>query len=230
MVLPPLKGVHGQSYAGYALYDGSTSMVITDKCKNPELAIALYDYLLDPYIVISSDYGEQGVGWDMPDAGQLSYLGTTPVFKLISNAQIPLNTTWNYGNMYGYLKDVRYGEQANDFATVQKFYDTWDASLVDRVANNPSYYTEYYVVGFAPHEGKYPPISMYVLNSAKSDADSNRINDINATLNTYRDQTVTEFIMGTRNISSDAEWNAYLTQLNQLGAAELVSIYQKYIK
>ena len=39
-----------------------------------------------------------------------------------------------------------------------------------------------------------------------------------------------EFITGVRNISSDADWNAYLAELDQLGSKEVLSIRQKYLR
>jgi putative aldouronate transport system substrate-binding protein len=230
MLLPPLVGETGQVYAGYSPDYGYTSWVITDKCKNPEVAIALYNYLLDPFVLIQGEYGDKGLAWDDPDPGTQSFLGTAPLYKLVTGSpQEVVNNKWYNGGSPGLLREYRYGQQADDISTVRKFYETWDASLLDRVANNPTYYSEYYWIGFEAHQTKNPPASLYIQPLVMDDTDSNRVIDITAILNTYRDQTVVEFITGTKNINSNAEWNAYLSQLNQLGAAELVALYQKYM-
>jgi hypothetical protein len=54
--------------------------------------------------------------------------------------------------------------------------------------------------------------------------------DINAVLDSYKDQAFTEFIIGTRDINNNTAWNTYLADLDRLGSKELATILQKYIK
>jgi putative aldouronate transport system substrate-binding protein len=55
--------------------------------------------------------------------------------------------------------------------------------------------------------------------------DNARVADINAVLNPYLDQTFVDFITGKRDINS--EWDTYLSELDNMGSAEMVSIMQK---
>jgi putative aldouronate transport system substrate-binding protein len=227
-LLPPLTGQTGQAYAAWVPSFGSTGLIITDKCKDPELAIALYDYLLSFENQISTYYGQKGDGWDDPDPDMLSFLGTPALFKV--NMDRPqLNTSWQ-GNFEKYTKEFRYGQQAPGITEVRQWLETANPSLLDTVMANPSYYEEFYYIFFEPHEEKALPVDMYLPPLAMIDLDSNRLADINATLTTYYNQAVMEFITGIKNINSNADWNAYLTQLDQLGAAEKAALYQKYLK
>jgi putative aldouronate transport system substrate-binding protein len=227
-LLPPLVGQNGQAYAGNSPNFGFTGMVITDKCKNPEAAIAVYDHTLSFENQVANYYGTKGDSWGAPDSGTQSFLGGTPLFK-VNNDRPALNTSWQ-GNLEGYIRDFRYGQQAPDIATVRQWLATGDPSLRDKVAANPSYYEEFYYVFFEPHQAKASPAAMFLPPLAMNDTDNNRLSDIGATFNTYYNQAVMEFITGVKDINRDADWNAYLTQLDQVGAAERTAIYQKYIK
>jgi hypothetical protein len=68
-----------------------------------------------------------------------------------------------------------------------------------------------------------PPLSL-------DDKDNSRVADISATLNPYKEQAMTEFITGKRDINSDADWSAYLADLDKLGSGELAAILTKYLK
>jgi putative aldouronate transport system substrate-binding protein len=228
-VLPPLVGQTGQSYTANAINYGFTGMVITDKCKDPERAIAVYDHMLSYENQLTIYAGTKGEGWFDPDPGTQSYLGGTPLFKSRSDNVWGLNTSWQ-GTVEGWTKELRYGEQAEDIATVRKWLETGDPSLRDRVAANPNYYAEFYYIFFAPQVAIATPASMFIPPLAMSDVDNNRLSDINATFGTYYDTAVMEFITGVKDINRDADWNTYLTQLDQLGAAERAAIYQKYLK
>jgi hypothetical protein len=74
------------------------------------------------------------------------------------------------------------------------------------------------------------PDSLFIPPAAFSDDDNARLSDINAMLEEYKTQAFVEFITGARNINNNADWNTYLSDLDRLGAAEMVQIRQKYLK
>jgi putative aldouronate transport system substrate-binding protein len=228
-ILQPLRAQNGQIYGTNQPPSSlaNVSMVITDKCKNPELAIALYDYLIGWENQEFLHDGPKGYIWNDPDPGTLSYLGTPALFKVDDRAR-QLNAGWGW--VFNYPKQVRYGMQANGIEDAQKWFDTWDPSLRDKLAANPNYPNLFAYVDWSA-QAKYPLDEGYFLPIlVMSEADNERVSDINATLSAYKDQAVTNFITGTADINRDADWNAYLAQLDGLNDRELIAIYQKYVK
>jgi putative aldouronate transport system substrate-binding protein len=208
-------------------------MFITDKCKDPELAVALYDYMLRLDVHLTQYIGPKGLGWDDPDANTISLSGGKPLYKYLINWRSPdmkVNTTWNtYGSLVQ-TKEVRLGEQATDFDISKQWMETGDPALRSRILASSSYHeTHNYLSAQSRMQywisAKYfiPPITM-------DPADVARTADINTPLMSYLDQAMTEFITGGRDINNDGVWNTYLTELDNLGSKELASIYQKYVK
>jgi putative aldouronate transport system substrate-binding protein len=226
-LFPPLVGRTGEAYAGWVPDFGTQGMIITDKCKDPEKAIALYDFILSFENQVSNYYGPKGYAWDDPDPDMLSFLGTPALFKVISDRP-ELNTSWQSG-LQGYLKEYRYGQQAPNITEVREWLDTANPALREAVATNPSFYEEFYYIFFEPHQDKALPVDRYLPPIGMNDVDANRLADINAVLTPYYDQAMMEFITGSKDINRDSDWNAYLSQLDAIGAGERAAIYQKYI-
>jgi putative aldouronate transport system substrate-binding protein len=209
-------------------------MFVTDKCKDPELAVALYDYMLRPDINLSVYIGPKGVAWDDPDPNTQSLSGGNPLYKLLITWRSPdmkVNTSWaGSTNGFGYTREFRLGEQARDFDIVNQWIATGDPALRSGILSNASYFemhnflslegrTDYWL----PKEAFIPPITMNANDTA-------RAADINTPLFTYIDQSMAQFVTGARDINSDFAWNTYLSELDRLGSKELIAIYQKYIK
>jgi putative aldouronate transport system substrate-binding protein len=232
--LPPMAGPAGQRYSGYrGPWDGiSTGMVITDKCKDPELAVALYDYLLNFDVELDGYIGPKGRAWADPDPGVLSLMGGKSEYKLlVTFGAQAVNGSWNQANPMIRNNKFRLGEQATDADLAQQWIKSGEPGLLERMRGNPSYNEEFLYFSskelFEPYKipDKYyiPPIMM-------SDTDNARYTDINTALTTYLDAAMVEFITGVRNINNDAAWNTYLAELDRLGTKDLVALLQKYIK
>jgi putative aldouronate transport system substrate-binding protein len=231
--LLPMKTAGGQRYG---INNDPWSSIgvryfITDKCKDPELAIALYDYFQRDD-VLKSAYGPKGVFWDDPDPGALGADGKSAYWKwLVSFGVEPLNSHWGNGSPHVWLPEMRLGIQANDVDTAIKYLTTGDKSLKAAVQANPSYEATIlweYTAGEAKKIAI--PDELFVPPAVMSTADNTRIGDIEAVLNPYKNQAWVEFITGVRDINNNAQWNAYLADLDRLGSKELVSIRQKYVK
>jgi len=116
------------------------------------------------------------------------------------------------------------------FENIRKWLQTGDLSLLPSMRTNASYNEVKNVIqGSArlpyqtPRERIIPPLPAMV------DADSRRIGDIDATLNTALDQAMVEFIIGRRNINNDSVWNAFLADLDRVGSREKASLIEKYL-
>jgi putative aldouronate transport system substrate-binding protein len=231
-MLPMMKGPAGERWGSNRDPWGIIQFgwYITDKCSDPELVVAMYDYMMDWRIMNGGD-PMKGISWDDPDPGALGIGGGPALFKkLLDDRTMPLNSYWENERPYFANQEVIYGQQGTGMEAIRKYFETGDPSLRDEVAANSSYLVPSLVVGSTmlsqweiPQEYFIPPIAL-------NDADNKRIADINAVLGTYKTQSIAEFVTGVRNINSDAAWNAYLSDLDRMGSPDLVTIYQKYVK
>ncbi|MDR2374839.1 MAG: hypothetical protein LBD96_00200 [Treponema sp.] len=230
-----LKGPDGQRYAPNKdpwsiIWPG---FYVTDKCRDPELAIALYDYFLNDDVHLSGCLGPQGITWDWADSGALGVGGTVAIYKGLS---IPSNfQTTNYAFDEHFVPSIRRasfffnGRQTTLAKEIIDWINTGNPAVRQIVQDNATdtgeaywYNTmQKYMSYRLPDEYFIPPISY-------SEADNRRIADINATLTSYIQQAAVQFITGARSLDND--WNAYLAELDRLGSAEKARIMQEYIK
>jgi putative aldouronate transport system substrate-binding protein len=208
----------------------NTRYYITNKCKDPELAIAFYDYMATGEIV-KTKYGPKGVFWDDADPGTLGYDGTPAHWKwLINFGSEPLNSHWGNGGLTVLYPWLKAGLQVDDAEGALKYLATGDPSLKAPMQTNQSY-AEFMWFSTSNEMTAYAlPNSVFIPPILYNAEDQPRIADIKAVLDPYIDQAMVEFITGVRNINSDAEWNSYLVELDRLGSPELVKIMQKYVK
>jgi putative aldouronate transport system substrate-binding protein len=230
--LPPLKTASGSRYGpnGESWSNISAAYFITDKCKDPELAVALYDYLISGDMSLYG-WGEKGVQWDDADTGAVGFGGGKATWKLLlANGSAPLNTSWGFG-----LPRISWPQQhdelqADGYDKFIKYYQTADPSLRDFTNNSPLEQEGKYIY-FAKQMTQYAlPDSVFLPFIAMDEADTSRYSDITAVLDPFKNQVIVEFITGVRNINSDTDWNAYLAELDRLGSKEYVQILQKYVK
>jgi putative aldouronate transport system substrate-binding protein len=231
--LPVLSGPTGEKHSfdvgpWSILHAG---MYITDKCKDPKLALALYNYFLNTDVMLDSYVGPKGYGWTDADPGAISLMGGPATYKILRTyATADVNYTWNQNLPMLRNQAFRYGEQANDVPQIQEWLRTGNLSLLDAMKANKSYNEVKNVLQATariplgtPTEKAIPPLAMDA-------ADTRRIGDIDAVLATTLDEAMVEFITGARDINSDAAWDAYLADLDRVGAAEKVTIIRKYLK
>jgi putative aldouronate transport system substrate-binding protein len=211
----------------------NAQFIITDKCKNPELAVALYNYLLDFNVAMDGYIGPKGVAWDNPDPNGLGLDAKPAVYKLITPlGSQPHNGSWNQG-VLSMMRAARWfyiGNQSTDADKAQQWLATGDPSLQEGLLQNMDFAEEMWYYTALDHQKYAKPESMFIPPQSISDDDAARLSDINATLSPYQDQAFVEFITGVRNINNDADWNAYLADLDRLNSREVLTIRQKYLK
>jgi putative aldouronate transport system substrate-binding protein len=232
--LPALKGPTGQRWATNtdswdAVYH---SMVVTDKCKDPELALALYDYFQNEDYVFQNVGGPKGVAWDDADPDGKGYDGQPARWKSIAafGAQ-PVNSAWHNINIRVFGQAERNSMQVDAIGEMIAYINTMDKQYEPVILDNSGAYVEYMFYATSMNESKYAlPLSMFIPPQNMNNADATRVADINAVLDPFKTQAFVEFITGVRDINNDSHWNAYLTELDRLGSPEMVSIRQKYVK
>jgi putative aldouronate transport system substrate-binding protein len=203
-------------------------MFVTDKCKDPELALAFYDYMLRPDAFLAQYTGPKGVKWDDPDPGSVSLSGGIPLYKYLNN-QVGVNSTWDGHGSMGQVLEFRLGQQVREFDVAKRWIETGDPSLKAQVLANPDYGEIFNFIAVQDHIPYWIPGKYFIPPVSPSPDDVARIADINATLETYLDQSVMEFVLGVRDVNNDAVWNAYLRELDRLGSADRAAIYQKLV-
>jgi putative aldouronate transport system substrate-binding protein len=234
-VFPPLEGPQGQRN-GSNISPWSTfypGFIVTDKCNDPALAVALYDYLISFENEMDGYLGPKGQAWAEADPGALSIMGTQAShYTIWAFGNVPVvNASWGQANPMIRNKQFRNGETADGMEIIRQWYETGDPSLQAQVVALPAFAGEGMWYTVTEKNAQYAmPDSLFVPPMALSDEDDARITDINVMLNSYKQQAIAEFITGIRNINSDADWNTYLADLDRLGSAEMVQIRQKYIR
>lgn len=76
-LMPPLEGPNGDKWAPNKdpwniFYPG---MMVTDRCSDPNLAVALYNYMIDFEVSMDGYIGPKGEAWDDPDSDGVSLRG-----------------------------------------------------------------------------------------------------------------------------------------------------------
>lgn len=227
-LMPPLEGPNGDKWAPNKdpwniFYPG---MMVTDRCSDPNLAVALYNYMIDFEVSMDGYIGPKGEAWDDPDSDGVSLRGDEAKYKLLVNYGTQrVNSSWNQYNPMMRNSDFRLGEQAQDYETALEWLETGNPDLLEQVYTNPSfneianYNTALPLMEYAiPDEYFLPPMAL-------SDEDNTRVADIKAVLDPYKLQVFAEFITGTRDIETD--WDAYLAELDAMGSPEMVEILQR---
>lgn len=227
-LMPPLEGPNGDKWAPNKdpwniFYPG---MMVTDRCSDPNLAVALYNYMIDFEVSMDGYIGPKGEAWDDPDSDGVSLRGDEAKYKLLVNYGTQrVNSSWNQYNPMMRNSDFRLGEQAQDYETALEWLETGNPDLLEQVYTNPSfneianYNTALPLMEYAiPDEYFLPPMAL-------SDEDNTRVADIKAMLDPYKLQVFAEFITGTRDIETD--WDAYLAELDAMGSPEMVEILQR---
>jgi putative aldouronate transport system substrate-binding protein len=231
--LPALKGPKGQQNAGNGepWSIGKPTYMITDKCKDPELAVALYNYFLDFTIMLNGYIGPKGQSWTDPDPGAVGIDGSPAKYKmLVALGSQAFNTSWAQPNPMIRTSEFRLGEQSPGGVEAKRYLETGDPSLTESISKSIAFTEQVYYWASMGNMKYTMPQSLFIPPLALDDADNARVADITATLETYKTQSFVEFIAGKRDINSNSAWNNYLAELDRLGSAELVKILQKYIK
>jgi putative aldouronate transport system substrate-binding protein len=233
--LTPIAGPSGQRYGGNQ--EQSSIAVpfffVTDKCKRPDLAVALYNYLIGHEVGMDGLLGPKGKAWDDPDSGSKGYNGLPAQYKMLVGYQSSsLNTSWDQDAIPS-IRVSRWfyqGVQAQGVEEAQRWLATGDPSLRNYLLNIPEYGEVMYYFVAKAHQDYAVPDSYFVPLAALSESDTTRLSDINASLNPYREQALVEFITGVRDINNDTAWRTYLSELDRYGGKDKTDILQKYIK
>jgi putative aldouronate transport system substrate-binding protein len=206
--IPPVKGPGGARWVMYTPYfNSSGAMFITNKMKHPDVAMRYVDWFYSPDGLRNSRFGPKDIAWRDAKPGEKAYTGQPAVWAQMGAAtQVVSNLAWLQHGHPQNLGIVHTSQLGND-----DMYATGTPALLTRVYR-------FYLVG-EPYLYK-PVIPPMYLSSDKVKEVAQLRTDIDA----YMSESIVRFVTGTGNI--DAEWDAYVKQLNAIGLPKLVEIYQ----
>ena len=209
-------------YADLSTNLNSITCFITTDCEYPEAAWNVLNLFATEEGSFRLRYGEKGVDWDDADEGTLSFLGRPAGIKVMNSAAFggDGNECWN--SIYcGLLIDAE--NEVTQMPTLSNYDDifapendpiaAWDTFRYNMMADMVEYYYE--AVERNP-QNVVPSLQYTVEEDEEINAD--RTNSINV-ITTARASFLTGQSSNGKytNPSDDAQWNAYLAELEEQG-------------
>ncbi|OON93568.1 MAG: hypothetical protein ATN31_06030 [Candidatus Epulonipiscioides saccharophilum] len=204
--IAPLMGPDGLVSASRSFDFGTTGLVITNKCENPEVVLRVFDYMYTDEGVTRMSFGAVGDGrLGTAPEGTVNYLGEPADYVRLDVDQ-STDAAWNrigpdgQGNDFEMLFGVRTGGAYPDVDQILYLSSVNDyAPVAQDVAT---------II---------PPLSF-------SEDESRIITDLQLALNTYLDESALAFITGKKDI--DENWDDYLKQAEVLGLSQFLEVRQ----
>lgn len=201
--LAPLKGDYQQSAWGQKI---QLKCAISTQCEHPEKAFELLDWLQGPEGDMMQKYGWEGMTYEWIDAE--NYLGENRAIQTLwkSNNLDVNQYIWSIGSLP--VQDST--ESRYSVVKTTESGNTW------RLVRAHEYYEDYYV----PHN---TPYTVWAEEDVMVE-----YSELSALINEFIKVSDTEFIMGIKDIHDDAQWQAYLDQLDQLGLDRYIEVLYAY--
>ena len=205
----PLEGPDGYRAIPYtkSVSVSGGYFMITDTCKNPEIAIQIADLFSDPIWTLQGQVGTRGVEWDYADEGTFGMDGVTPAAYKFLQYQTPAQVVdawwWTYRGIEPDWKNLI---QTDPDAIMDP------ANFESRLAFETSK-----LLPFAADVDPIPTLRF-------TTDDSTSFNQLKTAVNDYAKIAITEFITGARSVEND--WDAYLADLESLGYGKMIELVQ----
>lgn len=214
--LEPLEGPEGVRVVPFHsknLDNGVWSyanVVITDKCKDPDLAYRFVDYMTSDEGILLG-LGEEGKWWKKPEEGQLGLDGLPAL----------------YVNVQPQDADESKQKSAEQFTIFPYLNSRWhsaQAVLGTDIYDLANY--EYRLVEATNAYEKYAPKEILPYNTMQlSEEDISNLSDIKTNIVDCVKQNIVLFILGERDI--DLEWETYCSELEAYNLEEYIAINQR---
>ncbi len=214
--ISPLEGPAGLRqayYAGAAILNGGSEFAITSACEDPVAAIRWIDYFYNlegfntasygPKIADEAELIEGIAGWREAIDGEVGADGNPALF-FPYGLNNEVNVGWQTGQVV-----PRYQSYAQHTGMAVPADGHYEQMLYDVTVND-----------YWPYKADktVPPLYM-------DDQVSSEFAELNAILQDYATEAAAQFITGVRDL--ETEWDAYLSELNSLGLARFMEVYQQ---
>jgi putative aldouronate transport system substrate-binding protein len=213
--IPPLRGPRGIQYTMYRPSVAMISLMVSSRCKNPDAAFRVGDFITSRRMNRVNRLGEEGVNWDWPEnvkniSDYTSRITDLPVSVVVHKDPLsgtePTNATWlQVGPRISLYRD-------GSSEGVNKGAANYNFEMINGKA-----WELYQEGGYKPRE--VIPKLLYTLEELEATA------DILITLKNYVAEMTSSFIAGNRDI--DASWNGYIGELNSIGLPKVLATVQK---
>lgn len=212
--VPPLTGPNGLKTATKNQAVPTGGSVISAECELPEVAIRILDGLFDDEVYIRAMVGREGIEWTEAEPGMLNQLGEQAKYQ-------KLTTGSGYDPESGERNIVWPMAMYFNDASVSKVNTFWyvDPDEIDFIGPLNKATEELYVPEFPSDDKLLPANLIYTEEQATEISDLEAL--IWETVNTYR----TKFILGEADV--DAEWDAFLAELEFVGINRYLEIIQE---
>lgn len=209
--IAPLEGPTGLKQSPKDIYNPDPFITLTSYCKYPVIAMRwadaqFYDSSADvangDYTWLNLWYGEQGVGWDVADAGATGFSGEPAAYKWLFNWGEDTTTHWFETFLINMPKE-------------------WKPLIQTELGNYPQEKIIYEatVNNYLPYE-----VDMVLPNLSITEAESIEAAELRTNLNSYYVEMAAKFVRGEADL--DADWDKYVSEINGIGLTRLLEIYQ----
>lgn len=205
--LAPLEGPTGRQ-TRYTPYDDYySSFSITDKCKNPEAAVRLADFMLTEEATLRNCNSVKDVNWRYVTEDLPSIDGGKAIWETIgADADRPPEACWNQVGPTLRTSALRLG-----IPTTENSY--MEVALYEESLNKYAPYLQ-------PDDSIFPRSAL-----AYSEEQAAEIATVQAPFDEYVKEMTAKFISGEKSI--DADWDSYVANLEKMGMSTLLSLYQQ---
>jgi putative aldouronate transport system substrate-binding protein len=208
--VPPLEGPDGTRRTARYNYSLHQQLVVTEKFDYPEVMVRWADWFYTLDGSISGHRGREGVAWRRAEEGELSYTGEQGYYQMIEATQYGQmqNVNWQHTGLGHNSVFVRESMvSAQEDPTIGQEYRLW------------KWTGELYEPYQIPPEDTLPDL-FFTAEQARE------IADLRTTIQDFVTSSVARFVTGAQDIDNDAEWQAYVRELEQMGVERYVEIYQ----
>lgn len=205
-VMNPLADATGKG--GYVVVRPNDLLIsgfITKDCKDPELAMKFMDFLYEDESVTRRRHGEKDVHWEYTDEPEDSMFGTKSNIRVLGTQDFG-SAVWGV-----HLPNIYTDENYLTIAEVGTTFEGATSRLL-------SAQTELMKTWKKPAES--------AANLAFTKEEDDKLDRIDATLTSFTLESISLFIVGDKDASSDADWNEYVKMLNEYKLDDKIAVYQ----
>lgn len=217
--MSPLKGPDGTQLTTYFKYlsinDGNFS--ITDTCKSPEAALRWADFFYSEIGDLASQYGaDEGKDWVLNPEGKFGLNGEPAKYEILNKYSAETqNHDWQDLGIRVAPAEYRLGAAVEQDVDV-KGPDGLEKLLYDATEQK-----------YAPYGQTEENSDLDVLPKMKlTSEETSSISTVAVEIEKLIDEASTAYIVGTRNINDDKDWDSFKDALDKAGLKDLLEVYQ----
>lgn len=217
--MSPLKGPDGTQLTTYFKYlsinDGNFS--ITDTCKSPEAALRWADFFYSEIGDLASQYGaDEGKDWVLNPEGKFGLNGEPAKYEILNKYSAETqNHDWQDLGIRVAPAEYRLGSAVEQDVDV-KGPDGLEKLLYDATEQK-----------YVPYGQTEENSDLDVLPKLKlTSEETSSISTVAVEIEKLIDEASTAYIVGTRNINDDKDWDSFKDALDKAGLKDLLEVYQ----